>query len=171
MHPPAPPLPSAAPFHSLVLQPFSLVTSTQKRVSPVGHQSTDCTVVPSAAAGPVLWEMGSLCLPKPLLRGHRDTPAWDGSEPPVGTGVGHRELLGAASATLHLWPFLRFLASLINTEHPTQSSVTQTLPNACSVCHPTAQNLLSSLSFPRETPHPDSPFQNCSPFVQSPQHP
>lgn len=108
VHPPAPALLSAAPFHLLVLQSFSLVTSTQKRVSPVGHLSTDCTVASSASAGPVLWEMGSLCLtgssPKatsPGWQGHTSM-GWlrDSSGDRCGT-------LGVATATLHLWPFLR----------------------------------------------------------------
>lgn len=144
VHPPAPALLPDAPFHSSGLPPFSLVTSLQKPVSPVGHQSPDCTVVSSAPAGPVLWEIGSLCLtgssPRATVRGHRDTPAQDGSGAAEGTGVGHRELLGAATATL-AFP-RKCLASLTNTEHPTQSTVTHTLPNACSECHLTAQNLL-----------------------------
>lgn len=108
VHPPAPALLPAAPFHSSVLPSFSVVTSLQKRVSPVGHQSTDCPVVSSAPAGPVIWEIGSLCLtdrsPRAMVRGDRDTPAQDGSEAAVGTGVGHTG--NCWEQPLPLWPLL-----------------------------------------------------------------
>lgn len=94
VHPPAPALLSAAPFHTLVLQSFSLVTSIQKQVSPV---------VPSASAGPVIWEMGSLCLtgssPKattPRPQGHTSM-GWLRASSGDRCGT-HRMLLRAATA-------------------------------------------------------------------------
>lgn len=147
VHPPAPALLSAAPFHSLVLPSFSFMIPTQKQVSPVGHQSTDCTVVSSASARPVIWERGSLAH-RQLSQSHWSEvtgthqhgmaqsqqwgQVWD-TQRTAGSGHGHSASVAFAQ---------KFLASLPNTEHPTQSTVTQTLPNACSEYDPTAQNLL-----------------------------
>lgn len=79
----------------------------------------------------------------------------------------HRELLGAATASLASpW---KCVASLTNTEHPTQSTVTHTLPSACSECHPTARNLLF---LPKGDSPPRQPLPKLStPIVQSPQQP
>lgn len=171
VHPPAPALLPAAPFHSSVLPSFSVVTSLQKRVSPVGHQSTDCPVVSSAPAGPVIWEIGSLSHRQisqshgPRRQGHTCTGWLRGSS---GDRCGtHRELLGAATASLASpW---KCVASLTNTEHPTQSTVTHALPSACSECHPTAQNLLF---LPKGDSPPRQPLPKLStPIVQSPQQP
>lgn len=82
VHPPAPALLSAAPFHSLVLPSFSLVCECPLWV-------TRAQIALWAPVGPALWKwdlsVPRAALPKPPLRGDRDTPAQDGSETAVGT--------------------------------------------------------------------------------------
>lgn len=133
VHPPAPALLSAAPFHSLVLPSFSLVCECPQWV----------TRAQIALWAPV--QLLALLNGNGISLSHGQLSQSHHSEV-TGTHqhrTAQRQQWGqvwdtqriAGSGHCHSAPVafpLKFLASLTNTEHPTQSTVTQTLPNACS---------------------------------------
>lgn len=122
------------------------------------HRGPWCICWPSHMGNGI--SVSQAALPKPLLRGDRDTPGmaqsqqwgqvWD-TQRIAGSGHGH-----SASVAFPR----KFLASLTNTEHATQSTVTDTaqcllsMSSNCSEPPFPSQERLPTQTAPSKTVHP-----------------